>query len=86
MECEMSEERWFKTRRYGWGWGPARTWQGWVAYGTAALLLIIGVPFVRSSAGPFWATLFAGVVVAGLVAICYAKGEPPRWRWGDDER
>jgi hypothetical protein len=22
-------------------------------------------------------------MVTILVAICYAKGEPPRWRWGD---
>jgi hypothetical protein len=25
-------------------------------------------------------TLLMGLL---LVAICYLKGEPPRWRWGD---
>jgi hypothetical protein len=27
---------------------------------------------------------FAFVVgmVALIIAVCYAKGEPPRWRWG----
>jgi hypothetical protein len=25
---------------------------------------------------------FVGVMAAALVAIGFAKGEPPRWRWG----
>jgi hypothetical protein len=28
----------------------------------------------------FW--LFLAAMVVALLAICYAKGEPPRWRWG----
>jgi hypothetical protein len=23
-------EYWFPAKRYGWGWGPPRVWQGWV--------------------------------------------------------
>ena len=32
--------------------------------------------------------VFAGVVILAtifLIGICYAKGERPRWRWGDTE-
>ena len=23
---------WFPAKRYGWGWGPPQTWQGWVVF------------------------------------------------------
>jgi len=26
--------------------------------------------------------VYVSVLVAVLIGICYAKGEPPRWRWG----
>jgi hypothetical protein len=34
----------------------------------------------RYGQGVFQAYTF--VLVAALVAICWAKGEPPEWRWG----
>ena len=27
--------------------------------------------------------LYVAVLVAGFCGICWLKGEPPRWRWGD---
>jgi hypothetical protein len=27
-------------------------------------------------------SLFVLAMSAGLIAVCYVKGEPPRWRWG----
>jgi hypothetical protein len=29
--------------------------------------------------------VYVGVLTVLLVAICWLKGEPPRWRWGGDE-
>ncbi len=29
--------------------------------------------------------LVTGFEVAVLIAICYAKGEKPRWQWGREE-
>jgi hypothetical protein len=29
--------------------------------------------------------LYVLVTAAILIAICFAKGEPPRWRWGGDK-
>jgi len=30
---------------------------------------------------------FLGITIPTLVlvAVCWLKGEPPRWRWGDDD-
>ncbi len=75
---------WFPAKRYGWGWGPPRMWQGWVvlivwlaAIATAALLLMPShlVAFL----------VFNLIMVVLLLFICYAKGEPPAWRWGESE-
>jgi hypothetical protein len=75
---------WFPAKRYGWGWGPPTMWQGWAvlivwfaAIATAALLMIPAhlVAFL----------VFNLVMVVVLLFICYAKGEPPAWRWGEGE-
>jgi hypothetical protein len=29
---------------------------------------------------------YVGALSVLLIAICWLKGEPPRWRWGGDER
>jgi hypothetical protein len=30
--------------------------------------------------------VYVAVLCLLLVAVCWLKGEPPRWRWGNDER
>jgi hypothetical protein len=74
---------WFPARRYGWGWGPPSSWQGWVVLAGFVVLLAIGfVLFPPNRELAF----FLGYVVllsALLLAIGWLKGEPPRWRWGD---
>ena len=74
---------WFPAKKYGWGWGPPCAWQGWVvlllfiASAVAEILLIdnqhIGLKIA----------LFAFLLCV-LMAFCWIKGEPPRWRWGKD--
>jgi hypothetical protein len=72
---------WFPAKRYGWGWGPPATWQGWTVSLAWFALLIGGVirlaPHHRG-----YLPGFVGVMTLLLFAVCYAKGEPPRWRWG----
>lgn len=73
---------WFPAKRFGWGWGPPTTWQGWLvlAAGGAAQIVIA----VRWMPGePVRFGLATAALVVALIAICYAKGEPPAWRWGD---
>jgi hypothetical protein len=71
---------WFKRKRYGWGWGPPVTWQGWVA-----MALFVAAISAASLLAPRHHLMFALAVVGsvgGLLAICLWKGEPPGWRWG----
>lgn len=78
----MNEKRyWFPAKRYGFGWGLPCSWQGWLVLSGYVLLLATG----RVLLPPSQTIKFVVYVVAlsvVLVAICYAKGEPPKWRWG----
>ena len=75
---------WFPAKRYGWGWGPPRTWQGWLVLVAFFILLAVGVIVFlpKQQLGIF--IVYTAVLVALLMAVCYLKGEPPRWRWGGE--
>ena len=76
---------WFPAKRYGWGWGFPTTWKGWAVMGVYVALVALGAFYVSASTRP---ALFAAYVIALsalLVAVCWIKGEPPRWRWGERE-
>ncbi|TCV96386.1 hypothetical protein EC912_102737 [Luteibacter rhizovicinus] len=82
----MSGEKdyWFPAKKYGWGWGIPTRWQGWfviAAYVVSfALIKWFFPPGIHT--GEFVAGIF---VASGIfVAVCWLKGEPPKWRWGDD--
>ena len=77
---------WFPAKRYGWGWGPPVTWEGWIVVATFFALVIAGIFLVppQQSMPAFVGYVIALTVV--LTAICWLKGEPPRWRWGNDDR
>jgi hypothetical protein len=79
----MSGRYWFRAKRYGWGWTPA-TWQGWAALAAFfALLVADGGVFPPRRALPAYIASIVGLSVL-LSVVCWLKGEPPRWRWGDD--
>lgn len=73
---------WFPAKRYGWGWGPPVAWQGWVVLIVWVLLLAGGLLWLLPG-GLAGSVLFSLSMVALLMAVCWLKGEPPRWRWGD---
>ena len=77
---------WFRAKRFGWGWGLPLTWQGWLAFGlylASAVLSLVFLTPARCSREVFAAVL-AGLTLL-LVAVCWLKGEPLRWRWGRDD-
>lgn len=82
----MSEEQgkiWFPAKRYGWGWGPPVTWQGWVVLAAYMVLLFGGAYFLLPAIGVPAFLLYTTVLSAALIAVCWFKGEKPRWRWGE---
>ena len=85
MSTKSSEptQFWFPAKRYGWGWGLPAVWQGWfVLAAFVALLALAAVVFPPAqSHGAFVAC--TALLSLLLVAVCWAKGEPPKWRWGE---
>ncbi len=78
---ESEPAYWFPAKRYGWGWGVPATWQGWVVLVGWLVLLLSGGALLAPRSVPGF-LLFTVVLTAALLRVCYAKGEPPRWRWG----
>jgi hypothetical protein len=84
MASDEKPTYWFPAKRYGWGWGPPATWQGWVVLVGWLVVLLAGAVWLAPR-NVYAFLVFTSVSVAGLLGICYAKGAPPRWRWGDKE-
>ena len=78
------DKYWFPAKRYGWGWGFPRCWQGWVVLVSYFGLFLLGVVILRGKARPTEFIFFVSVITLMLLLICWKKGEPPRWRWGGD--
>jgi uncharacterized membrane protein YhaH (DUF805 family) len=74
---------WFPAKRYGWGWGPPATWQGWVVLVVWLGIIISASPWLALKSTMLF-FVFIILMSAVLISICYLKGEPPRWRWGRD--
>jgi len=73
----------FPAKRYGWGWGLPCAWQGWVVM-VVWLLILTGVGF-DFLPNRLWSIEIACLLLTALlIAICWWKGEKPRWRWGKD--
>jgi hypothetical protein len=80
---------WFKRKLYGWGWVPA-TWQGWAVIAAAILYIVwVARDYAQQSVSGghtsgevtgFIARVAIAIVV--LLAVCYWKGEEPKWQWG----
>ncbi|MES2259199.1 MAG: hypothetical protein V4724_11800 [Pseudomonadota bacterium] len=80
---EIKPAYWFPAKRYGWGWGAPITWQGWLVILAYLALLLGGALRFQAVTDPAPYSIYVAVLTALLVAICWLKGEPPRWRWGD---
>jgi len=63
------------------GLGITHTWQGWVVF-VAWFAVFISAMRYFTPHRPAAFLVFTVVMSLLLLAICYKKGEPPRWRWG----
>ncbi len=78
------DRAWFAAKTYGWGWGLPLRWQGWVTFLSYLLAMCASAPVAARSMG--WFFIYCISLSAALIAVCYWKGEAPRWRWGKDDR
>jgi hypothetical protein len=71
------QKYWFpvKPPGMGLGWGLPITWQGWVVFIGFFVLLIAGTFLIKPYGGMAFA-LWTGLLTAGLLAVCFVKGEP----------
>lgn len=76
------EDYWFPAKTSGWGWGFPSTWQGRVVLVVYLGLAFAGIPFIHASLGGFVYFAYLSVLTVAFIAVCWRKGEPPRWRWG----
>jgi hypothetical protein len=76
---------WFPAKRYGWGWGVPSSWQGWMVL--AGFIVLFGAGFLIFPPSKELGLLlvYVAILCTLLIAICWTKGEPPRWRWGNGE-
>ena len=73
---------WFPAKRYGWGWGLPVSWQGWLVLVVFGLFVVLGVFIVPPTRDALSFVIYNTIGIAALLAVCWAKGEPPAWRWG----
>ena len=76
---------WFAAKRYGWGWGWPSAWQGWLVLAAFLGLLVAGTFLLPPRTAPAAYLIYVAVLSVALIAVCWLKGEPARWRWGEDE-
>ena len=74
---------WFPAKKYGWGWGFPVARQGWSFLAVWIAVVFSGVIYIPASGAPYYlVTVFVVVMALVLIAVCFAKGEKPSWRWG----
>ena len=73
---------WFPAKRHGWGWSYPRTWQGWVVIAIYVALVGAGIPAIPAATRPAVFIAYLLFLTVMLIAVCWLKGEPPRWRGG----
>jgi hypothetical protein len=87
MPFPEEDRIWFPAKTYGWGWGLPLCWQGWVVFGVWWVLLVGGSVVIPHTHAAVFAVAYSAYAVTlgtALVAVCWLKGEKPRWRWGKE--
>jgi nitrate/nitrite transporter NarK len=75
---------WFPAKRHGWGWGLPVAWQGWLVLAVFLVLVAVGAFLFPPRTHTAGYVAYIVILCAALTAVCWLKGEPPRWRWGGD--
>lgn len=79
---DKPKKYWFRAMRYGWGWSLPLSWEGWVIFIAYLAAIFAGIYLLPPEKHKVAFTLLVLVSSLVLVAICWVKGEPLKWRWG----
>lgn len=79
----MRPRYWFPAKRYGWGWGLPATWEGWLVLAAYVALMAAGAFLFPPAKAPAAFAACIAALSALFVGVCWLKGEPPGWRWGE---
>jgi hypothetical protein len=60
------------------------SWQGWVVLSAFFVLVGFGTLAPLPVYGPATFVAYCAALCLALVLVCWAKGEPPRWRRGNE--
>ena len=81
----FDEQRyWFRAKSYGWGWGLPITWQGWASLVIYLLLVVLSARVFPPDQHPTLYMISIFFLSAVLIFVCWLKGEPAAWRWGEN--
>jgi drug/metabolite transporter (DMT)-like permease len=58
-------------------------WQGWLVFAAWLALLVAGAFLFPPRKSPAAYLIYVAVLAVALAGVCWLKGEPPRWRWGE---
>lgn len=82
-----TKKPWFRSKRYGWGWGLPLTWQGWIVF-TIYLFIVMYLVYGLNGRSYFLLNtpmhILLPFFIATIIFIIIASitGEKPQWRWG----
>lgn len=60
---------WFPAKRYGWGWGPPATWQGWVTAVIWMVTVFAGLYLLRHNPYQPACSLAFVLVMGGILTL-----------------
>jgi drug/metabolite transporter (DMT)-like permease len=61
------------------------TWQGWLVLAAFMALAVAGTFLFWPRKAMAAYIVYLAVLSALLIGVCWLKGEPARWRWGDND-
>jgi hypothetical protein len=78
----MTKDPWFRPRRYGWGAGWPRAWQGWAVLGGFLVLFTWATRLYPQAPVP---AVLIGALSLGLLFLAVIRRTEGgvRWRWGN---
>ena len=75
-------KKWFKAKKYGYGWKPASP-EGWIVI-IIFVSAIFGITYFFKE-DPIVAVILSLICTFFAFIISIKKGDPLKWRWGEEK-